>query len=74
MKEPQRLSPEKVAEMRALAHDLSNSLETILQASYLLSQARLSLESHKWAKMIEAASHQAAGINRKIREILRSQT
>jgi len=32
--------PDEVARLRVLAHDLSNSLEAILQATYLLQQAR----------------------------------
>jgi len=62
-----------VAELRSLAHDLSNSLETILQASYLLSQSASDPSNRRWAQMIEAASREAAQINRKIREILRAQ-
>ena len=34
-------TPDEVAHLRALAHDLSNSLEAILQAAYLLSQGKL---------------------------------
>lgn len=72
MKESLKLTEDKVASLRALAHDLSNSLETILQASYLLSQAKLDEESRKWLQMIEAASHKAVTVNRKIREKLRT--
>jgi len=34
-----KIPPEIARELRALAHDLSNSLETILQAAYLVSQS-----------------------------------
>jgi signal transduction histidine kinase len=57
--------------MRHLAHDLSNSLETILQASYLLGQSRLDTNGKKWHQTIETAAHDAARINRAIRELLR---
>jgi signal transduction histidine kinase len=60
--------------MRALAHDLSNSIETIMQASYLLAQANLDDTAKKWLELIDNATRDAAKINREIREILRSQS
>jgi signal transduction histidine kinase len=60
--------------LRTLAHDLSNSIETIMQASYLLSQAKLDDINKKWVELIDNASRDAARINREIREILRSQS
>jgi hypothetical protein len=60
--------------LRNLAHDLSNSIETIMQASYLLSQANLEEPNKKWVELIDAASRDAARVNREIREILRSQS
>jgi signal transduction histidine kinase len=60
--------------LRSLAHDLSNSIETIMQASYLLSQAKLDDTNKKWVELIDNASRDAARINREIREILRSQS
>jgi hypothetical protein len=60
--------------MRSLAHDLSNSIETIMQASYLLSQAKLDDANKKWVELIDTASRDAARINREIREVLRSQS
>jgi hypothetical protein len=61
-------------EMRALAHDLSNSLETILQATYLVSQTELPENTRRWMEMLDQASQDAIKINRKLREILRSQS
>jgi hypothetical protein len=58
-------------ELRKLAHDLSNSIETILQANYLLSQATVSETDRKWLDLIDQATREAAEINRHIREILR---
>jgi hypothetical protein len=58
--------------LRALAHDLSNSVETIMQASYLLAQSNLDDTSKKWADMIDQASRDCAKINREIREILKA--
>lgn len=61
-----------VVRVRALAHDLSNSLEAIMQASYLLGQAKLEGESKRWAQLLESSSEEAARINREIRKLLRS--
>jgi nitrogen-specific signal transduction histidine kinase len=62
------------ANLRALAHALSNSLETVLQAAYLLQEAKLDGQSKKWAQMIDAAAQDAARINRDIRKILNSES
>lgn len=61
-----------VSELRVLAHDLSNALEAILQASYLLGQAKLDESSRRWAELIDLSSQQAARINREIRKHLRA--
>jgi signal transduction histidine kinase len=61
-------------QLRSLAHDLSNSLETIMQASYLLGQAELKEADKKWLGMVENASRDAARISREMREILRAQS
>ncbi len=61
-------------ELRTLAHDLSNSIETIMQACYLLSQAPLNDTDKKWLTMIDDATREAARINREIREVLRNQS
>jgi hypothetical protein len=45
-----------------------------MQASYLLSQAKLDDANKKWVELIDTASRDAARINREIREILRSQS
>ena len=59
------------AKLRTLAHDLSNSLETIMQAAYLLEQAKLDDANKKWVGMIDKAGRECAEINREIRKILR---
>jgi K+-sensing histidine kinase KdpD len=69
-----KLPSEIVAQLRSLAHDLSNSLETILQASYLLAQAKTDANGKKWARMIETAAQDAARVNREMRTILKSQS
>lgn len=63
-----------VMSLRALAHDLSNSLETVLQAAYLLQEAKLDAKNKKWAQAIDAAARDAARINREIRKILNSES
>jgi hypothetical protein len=68
-----RMSPELNRRLRALAHDLSNSIETIMQACYLLGQAELDETNKKWLALVDQAARDAARINREIREILRAQ-
>jgi len=74
MEEGHKLPPELTGRLRALAHDLSNSIETIMQACYLLGQANLQGNGKKWVELIDTAAQDAARINRAIREILRSQS
>ncbi len=69
-----KMTPEIARELRKLAHDLSNALETIVQATYLISQSDLPDNSRRWLEMMDQASQEAVGINRKLREILRSQS
>ena len=68
------MAPEVIMRLRTLAHDLSNSIETVMQASYLLAQAKLDDNNKKWVELIDNAARDAARINREIREILRSQS
>jgi K+-sensing histidine kinase KdpD len=68
-----KLPENTTVRLRSLAHDLSNSIETILQASYLLGQLNLDANGKKWAHLIDTATQDAARINREIRELLRSQ-
>ena len=72
--EPTMMSPENSSKLRSLAHDLSNSIETIMQASYLLAQAKLDDTNKKWLQLIDNAARDAARINREIREVLKSQS
>lgn len=61
-------------ELRSLAHDLSNSIECIMQACYLLNTSNLDPAARKWTEMIDQGSRDAAQINRQIREILRTRS
>jgi nitrogen-specific signal transduction histidine kinase len=74
MESSPKVPAEVVANLRRLAHELSNSLETILQAAYLLNQSNLDENSGKWARLIDTAAQDATRVNRQIREILRSQS
>jgi signal transduction histidine kinase len=73
MDHSKKQAPDFIPQLRRLAHDLSNSIETIMQASYLLAQTKLDANAKKWLQMIGAATEDAGRINRSIREILRSQ-
>ena len=73
MEESKNTQSEAVTKLRVLSHDLSNYIETIMQASYLLAQAKLDDDSKKWLGLIDKAAQDAARVNREIREILRSQ-
>ena len=71
--EDKKFQSDTVTKLRTLSHDLSNYIETIMQASYLLAQAELDDKNKKWLELIDKASQDAARVNREIREILRSQ-
>jgi hypothetical protein len=71
--EPKKLADDTIATLRQLAHELSNAIENIMQASYLIAQSKNEHNS-KWIELIDSATSDAARINREIREILRSQS
>lgn len=62
---------ENARHLRHLSHELSNALDTVLQASYLLEQSKLSAAARNWVKMISNSAQDAAAHNREIREVLR---
>jgi hypothetical protein len=68
-----KIPAEVAKELRALTHDLSNALETIVQATYLISRAGPPESSRRWVEMIDDASKQAVKINLRLREVLREQ-
>ncbi|MGA7687573.1 MAG: hypothetical protein WCC32_19420 [Terriglobales bacterium] len=59
-------------ELRTLAHDLSNALETIIQATYLITQSGPPESQSRWVQLIDQASQDAVNINNKLREIMRN--
>jgi hypothetical protein len=67
--------PEDLAlEIRRLAHDLSNSLEIIVQTSYLLSMADLKAPAADWLRMLESGVTKALDINLELRDYVKKHT
>jgi hypothetical protein len=67
--------PEDLAlEIRRLAHDLSNSLEVIVQTSYLLSMAELKEPASDWLRMLDSGVAKALDINLELREYIKKHT
>ena len=71
-KDSDKIPAELARELRALAHDLSNALETIVQATYLISQAGPPENSRRWVELIDQASKDAVKINTRLRELVRT--
>jgi hypothetical protein len=71
---PEKIPAEVAKELRILAHDLSNALETIVQATYLITQDGPPANSRRWVELIDQASQDAVKINHKLRQILRAQS
>ncbi len=69
-----KIPAELAKELRLMAHDLSNALETIVQATYLISQAGPPENLARWVKMIDQASQEAVKLNHKLRQALREQS
>jgi hypothetical protein len=67
-----KIPAEIAQELRKLAHDLSNSLETIIQATYLITQSGPAEGQRRWVELIDQASQDAVKINNKLREIMRA--
>ena len=58
-------------EIRRIAHDLSNSLEIIVQTSYLLSMAELKEPATEWLRMLDGGVAKALELNLQLREYLK---
>ena len=69
---PQAIPQEQALEIRRLAHDLSNALEIIVQANYLLGTAAIDVTAKEWQKLLDQGVQQAAAINRDLREYIRA--
>jgi hypothetical protein len=61
---------EQAKEIRRLSHDLSNALEIIVQASYLLGTASQDASAKQWAALLDSGVAQAAEVNRVLRDYI----
>jgi hypothetical protein len=66
------IPPEISAEMRRLMHDLSNALEIVLQAGYLLSTTETDGPVKEWIGLLDGGAQQALEIHRQLREYVRT--
>src|SRR5579875_2454388 len=67
--------PEDLAlEIRRIAHELSNSLEVIVQTSYLLSMAELKEPATEWLTMLDSGVNKALELNGELREYIKAHT
>ena len=62
------------ADVRRLAHDLSNALEIIVQTSYLLSTVDLKEPAAEWLQMLDTGVQKALTINQDLRTYLKTHT
>lgn len=67
-----KMPPEMAVRIRQLSHDLSNALEIVLQASYLLGMAPNGEDGEKWRAMIDQGVQKAAEINLQLRDYIRA--
>jgi hypothetical protein len=61
-------------EVRKLVHELSNSLEVIVQTSYLLGTLGLKEPGSDWLRMMDDGVRKAMDINLGLREYIKSHT
>lgn len=67
-----QLIPEEMGlEIRRLAHDLSNALEVIVQASYLLGMAELKEPAAEWLKTLDSGVAKALDLNLQLRNFIK---
>jgi hypothetical protein len=58
-------------EIRRLMHDLSNALEIVLQAGYLLTTTETDPTIKEWVGLLDGGAQQALAIHRELREYIR---
>jgi len=58
---------------RKIAHDLSNSLEIIMQSSFLLGTLDLGENGKAWHKLLEDGIAKATELNQQLRQELRKE-
>ncbi len=66
------IPPEVSEEIRRIMHDLSNALEIVLQAGYLLTTAETEEPVKEWIGLLDGGAQQALGIHRQLREYIRA--
>jgi hypothetical protein len=59
-------------EVRKLVHELSNSLEVIVQTSYLLGTVGLKEPGSDWLRMMDDGVRKAMDINLSLRDFIKS--
>ena len=67
---PPSIPAEQAKEIRRLSHDLSNALEIIVQANYLLNATAQDESTKQWIQLLDTGVLQAAGINRSLRDYI----
>lgn len=65
-----RIPEEQAKEIRRLAHDLSNALEIIVQANYLLGSTVQDATAKQWTQLLDNGVTQATNINRNLRDYI----
>lgn len=61
---------EQAKEIRRLSHDLSNALEIIVQANYLLGAMSHDESAKQWIQLLDNGVGQAASVNRSLRDYI----
>jgi hypothetical protein len=67
----EKIPADLAKELRKLAHDLSNALETIVQAAYLIGQSNPPQDARRFVDLIDNATKDAVKINQSLRQLLR---
>jgi hypothetical protein len=68
---PASIPPELSTEIRRLMHDLSNALEIVLQAGYLLTTADTEEPVKGWIGLLDGGAQQALKIHQQLRDYIR---
>ncbi len=73
--QPSTIPPPIAEHLRTLLHDLSNALEIVVQAEYLLSTVEEMPEaSTEWLGLLRKGTQQALKLNQTLREYVRKQS
>jgi hypothetical protein len=67
---PPPIPADQAKEIRRLSHDLSNALEIIVQANYLLGVMSQDESAKQWIQLLDSGVVQAAEVNRNLREYI----